>query len=153
MPALRDILDRFRPAPGPGRPGPVGVPQPATFTGADELEAVFAALDDVSARCEAIRKEGRRQAAQIRQAADLRLATLRSQATTIADHTRAAAAASVEAAGRTRHAAELIAAQDEAARIRAEGIERMPPYIAAAVSKVRNLPGSHSFTDRAGDVS
>ena len=150
---LRDILDRFRPAPGPGRPGPVGVPSSATLTCADELEAVFAALDDVVARCDAIREEGRRQAAEIRRAADIRLASLGSQAATSAAQTRAAAVASVKAAGRARQAVELAAAQGEAARISADGVERMTPYIAAAVSKVRNLPGSHTPTARVGDGS
>ncbi len=153
MPALRDILDRFRPAPGPGRPGPVGVPSATTLTGADELRPVFAALDDVVARCEAIREDGRRQAAEIRQAADLRLANVRSQAATSADQTRAASAASVKAAGMARHAAELAAARSEAARIRADGIEQITPYIAAAVSRVRSLPGSHIVPTRLGDVS
>lgn len=153
MPALRDILDRFRPAPGPGRPGPVGVPSAATSTSADELRPVFAALDDVIARCEAIGGEGRRQAAEIRQAADLRLANVRSRAATTADETRAASAASVKAAGQARHAAELAAARSEAARIHADGIEKMIPCIAAAVSRVRSLPGSHTVPPRMGDVS
>jgi hypothetical protein len=142
MPALRDILDRFRPAPGPGRAGPVGVPSATTFTGADELRPVFAALDDVVARCEAIREEGRRQAAEIRQAADLRLASLRSQAATTADQVEAASMAAVKAAGQARQVAELAAARREAAHVRADGVEKMTPYIAAAVLRVRSLPGS-----------
>src|SRR5664279_2532640 len=142
MPALRDILDRFRPAPGPGRPGPVGVPSATSFTGADELRPIFAALDDVVARCEAIREDGRRQAAEIRQAADQQLASLTSQAATTADQVQAASIAAVRTAGQARQAAELAAARSEAAHIRADGIEKMTPYIAAAVSRVRSLPGS-----------
>jgi hypothetical protein len=153
MPTLRDILDRFRPAPGPGRPGPVGVPSAETRTGADELEAVFAALGDVVAHCDAIRSAALSQAAEIRRTADVQLANLRSHAATTAAQTRAAAAAAVKAAGQARQAAELGAAQAEAARVRADGVERMTPYVAAAVSKVRNLPGSHSFTPGAGDPS
>jgi hypothetical protein len=153
MPALRDILDRFRPAPGPGRAGPVGVPTAAIFTGADELEPVFAALDDVLARCETIREDARRQVAEIQETADLRLASLRAEAATTADQARAASDASVKAVGQARQAAELVAAEDEAARIRADGIERMTPYVAAAVSRVRNLPGSHTLTARPGDGS
>ena len=151
MPALRDILDRFRPAPGPGRAGPVGVPSAAILTGADELERVFADLDDVIARCETIRTQGRRQAAEIREAAAAQLGSLRAQATTEIDQALAASAASVKAAGEARQAAELVAAQHEADRIRADGIERTTPYIAAAVSRVRNLPGSRTLTGRAGD--
>ena len=151
MPALRDILDRFRPAPGPGRAGPVGVPSAAVLTGADELEPVFASLDDVIARCETIRTQGQRQAAEIREAAAARLGNVRAQAANDIDQARAASAASVKASGEARQAAEMVAAQHEADRIRADGIERMSPYIAAAVSRVRNLPGSPTLTARAGD--
>src|SRR5450432_3155560 len=119
MPALRDILDRFRPAPGPGRPGPVGVPSEATRMAADELRPVFAALDDVAAQCELIHDDGHRRADQIRQAADADIATTRSQAVSTADTVRAASAASVRATGETRHAAELTVARHEAAQIRA----------------------------------
>jgi len=129
------------------------VPSPATLTGADELEVVFAAMDDVVARCEAIRQEGRRQAAEMRRTADARLASLRSQAAVTATQTSAAAVASVKAAGRARQAAELAAAEDEAARIRADGVERMTPYIVAAVSRVRNLPGSATLPPYAGGAS
>lgn len=153
MPALRDILDRFRPAPGPGRPSPVGVPSPSRSTAAEELQAVFAALDDVLMRCDAMREEARRQAAGIREATDLQLASVKSQAVTTADQTRAAARASVQSAGRARHAAELASAQEEAMRIRADGIARMSPYIAAAVSRVRGLPSSHLPPANAGDAS
>jgi len=145
MPALRDILDRFRPAPGPGRAGPVGVPSTAVLTGADELGPVFAFLDDVIARCEAVRVDGQRQVAEIREASTVQLARLRAQAATAADEARAASAAAVQAAGRARQTAELVAAQRDADRIRADGVQRMPPYIAAAVSRVRNLPGSHTL--------
>ena len=150
MPALRDILDRFRPAPSPGRPGPVGVPSSATLTGADELEVVFAFLGDVVARCEAIRDEGRRQAAEMRQTADVQLASLRSQAAAAAAQNRTAAVASVKAAGQARQAAELSAAENEAARIRAEGARRTTRCIATAVSRVRNLPGATTLTTHAG---
>jgi len=153
MPALRDILDRFRPAPGPGRAGPVGVPSPVALTGADELAEVFAALDDVIARCETIRADGRRQAAEIRQGAELRLESLRSQAAATADHARATSISSVKEAGRVRHTAELVTAADEAARIRADGIARLNPYIAAAVSKVRDLVSSRTHPAGAGDGS
>ena len=151
MPALRDILDRFRPAPGPGLAGPVGVPSTAVRTGADELAPVFASLDDVIARCEAIRMDGRRQVAAIREASAVRLASLNTQAATAADEARTASAAAVQAAGRARHTAELAAAQHDADRIRADGIQRMAPYIAAAVSRVRNVPGSRALTGGAGD--
>ena len=122
------------------------MPSSATLTGADELEVVFAALEDVAARCETIREEGRRQAAEIRQTADVQLASLRSRAATTSAQARAAAVNSVKAAGQARQAVELAAARDEAARIRADGVERMTPCIAAAVSRVRNLGGSATFT-------
>ena len=153
MATLRDILDRFRPAPGPGRAGPVGLPSTTSRTGADELATVFAALDDVAERCDAIRAEGQQQAAEIRRVAVTQLASMRSVAAMAAAEARAAAAAAVQAAGQARRAAELAAAEHEVARIRADGVERMPPYVAAAVSKVRNLPGSRTFTARAGDAS
>jgi hypothetical protein len=152
MPALRDILDRFRPAPGPGRPGPVGVPSATTLLGADELRPIFAALDDVVARCEAIREDGRRQAAEMRKAADRRLDSLRSQAATTADQVQAASMAAVRAAGQARQAAELAAARSEAAHIRADGIEKMTPCIAAAVLRVRRLPGPHPVAPDVTDV-
>ncbi|HWF40918.1 MAG TPA: hypothetical protein VN683_02430 [Acidothermaceae bacterium] len=129
------------------------MPSPATLTGADELEVVFAALHDVVTRCDAIRQEGRRQAAEMRRAADVQLASLRSQAAVTAVQTSTVAVASVKAAGRARQAAELAAAADQAARIRADGAERMTPYIAAAVSRVRNLPRSTTLTVHAGDLS
>jgi len=153
MPALRDILDRFRPAPGPGRPGPVGVPSTATFTGADELRPIFAALDHAVARCEAIRGEGRRQAAEMRQAADVQVTSVTSQAATTAEQVEAASMAAVRAAGQARQVAELAAARSEAAHIRADGRQQMTPYIAAAVSRVRSLPGSHRVATDTTDLS
>jgi hypothetical protein len=139
MPTLRDILDRFRPAPGPGHAGPVGVPSVTTSTAADELGPVFTAIDEVMSRCEAIRDEGRTEAAQIRRQATSQLASLQAQAAATSARTRAAAAAAVQTAGQARRAVELAAAQAEAARIGADGAERISPFIAAAVSRVRNL--------------
>ena len=129
------------------------MPSAETRTSADELEAVFAALDEVVVHCDAIRREARSQAAEIRRTAGVQLASLRSHAATTAAQARAAAVAAVKAAGAARQAAELGAAQDEASRVRADGVERMTPYVAAAVSKVRNLPGSHTLTAGAGDPS
>lgn len=129
------------------------MPSATTFTGADELRPIFAALDDVVARCEALREEGRRQAAEIRQATDLQLASLTSQAATTADQVHAASIAAVRAAGQARQAAELAAARSEAAHIRADGIEKMTPYIAAAVSMVRSLPASHPVATDVTDMS
>ena len=129
------------------------MPSSATLTGADELEVVFAFLSDVVARCEAIRQNGRQQAAEMRRTADAQLASIRSQAAMTAVQARATAAASAQAAGHARQAAELTAAENGAARIRADGLERMTPCIAAAVSRVRNLKGSATSAAHTGGES
>ena len=149
---LRDILDRFRPAPGPGRAGPLGVPSATVHTSADELQPVFAALDDVEACCAAIRENGERRTADIREAAEAALAAIWSRAAKESERIRAESAASVAASGRVRHAVELAAARQEAARIGTSGIEAMGPYVTAAVSRVRNIPSSLRTRDGGGDL-
>ncbi|HEX7745917.1 MAG TPA: hypothetical protein VF462_11720, partial [Micromonosporaceae bacterium] len=55
MPAVRELLDRFRPAGAPGAASAAGVPADRQTTASAELDPVFAALADVVAKCAGLR--------------------------------------------------------------------------------------------------
>lgn len=150
MTTLRAILDRFRPAAPPGRPGPVGVPSEAKFTPADELAPVFAILDSVETECSAIRTRAERDAAAIVGAAGEYAKAVEADAVGAADRQRAAVAAALRAAAQTQFAEQVNAAKQEADLIRAAGTAELDSVVAAVVDKVRAIArDTSSVTTRA----
>jgi hypothetical protein len=56
--AVRDLLERFRPAGAPGAATPAGVPSDRATALSDELGPVLALLADTEQECARIRREG-----------------------------------------------------------------------------------------------
>jgi hypothetical protein len=139
MPTLRSILDRFRPAPAPGRPGPLGVPSEKRLSAADELAPVFAVVDSIDAECTALRAEGMQRADQIWRAAEERAAQIAADAAVRAQEERAATTAARRAAAHQQYVDDVAAAQRQADEIYTKGLAGLPPKVAAAVERVRAL--------------
>lgn len=153
MTTLRAILDRFRPATPPGRPGPAGVPTEAKFTPVDELGPVFSLLGSVEEECSSIRAHADRAAAAIVHAAAERARAIEADAAGSADRERAAVAAAVRAATQTQFAEQLSAAGREADKLRADGMAGLDSRVAAVVSKVRSLADDSGPDSRAGGAA
>ena len=139
MPALATFLDRFRPAPAPGRAGPVGVPSGTRLNSADELAPVFASLAAVEAECAAIRADAVRRAEEVGRAASEQVATMDLQAAAAAETARVTAAATARAAAEADRADELSEAHARATETYASGLARISTLVAAAVDRVRAL--------------
>jgi flagellar biosynthesis/type III secretory pathway protein FliH len=137
VPGVRDLLDRFRPAGAPGPAGAAGVPADRQESAADELAPVFAALAEVEAECERIRREAA-------QAAAWRRAEAAEQARAVVAQARGRAA-SIRAAAATRiredTAAELaqLAARTtaEADELRRRSARQQPQLVSIVVDRVR----------------
>jgi hypothetical protein len=99
VPAIRNLLDRFRPAGTPGAPGLAGVPVDRRARAADELEPVFAGLADLTTACRAARTHAAQEAEHRRADARERARVLVARAHAEADAERAAARASAVAEG------------------------------------------------------
>lgn len=139
MTTLRAILDRFRPAAPPGRPGPAGIPTEARFTPADELAPVFALLDSVDLQCSSIRARATRDAGIVIRAAAERASVVEAEAIGAANRERATVAAKLRATAQTQLAEQISAAKQEADAIRAEGTRDVDSLVHAVVKKVRCL--------------
>ncbi|GLY85181.1 hypothetical protein [Actinoallomurus iriomotensis] len=133
MPTLRDFLRRWRPAVAPGAAARTGVPADRPAGPAEELMAVFRALEPVHAECRAIGDAARHDAS-------AETARARERAEAIVAEARAAAPArqrEAMAEARARSAAENAAVITEAERqaddIRRLAAERMPEMIDKAV--------------------
>ena len=138
MPALRDYLDRFRPAGAPGAAG-TGVPADRSRELEAELTAVLALLDGVHAECAGVVAQARRDAERI-------VAATRAEAAAVAnDADRRARAARDEAAGEVLTAARADAigtvaqADQQALRVRDRARQRIPALASRAVGLVRGL--------------
>lgn len=64
--AVRDLLERFRPAGAPGAATPAGVPSDRATALSDELGPVLALLADTEQECARIRREGEDLATRVR---------------------------------------------------------------------------------------
>ena len=138
MPALRDYLDRFRPAGAPGAGG-TGVPADRSRELEAELTAVLALLDSVHAECAGVVAQARRDAERI-------VAAACAEATAVAnDADRRARAALDHAAGEVLAAARADAvgtvahADQQALRVRDRARQRIPALASRAVGLVRGL--------------
>jgi hypothetical protein len=135
--AIRDLLDRFRPAGAPGAPGPAGVPADRRLTAALELEPVFAALADTVAECASVRAQAIAEAGRRQEAADERARALVSRAHTEAASERAATAAGLMADAAVETTRVLDRAAQEADQVRRRARDRRPDLIARAMSRLR----------------
>lgn len=148
MPGLRDYLDRFRPAGGPGA-GTAGVPADRSSELHAELTMVLALLDGVHAECASAVAQARRDAERI-------VAAARGEAAAVADvadrRARMAcdeAAREVLAAARAEAAATVARADHQASQVRAHAPQRIPALVGRAVGLVRGL-GMEPGTSVAG---
>ncbi len=155
MPRVRDWLDRFRPAGGPGALSGAGVPTDRRQAAATELEPVFAAMADVVRAADAERRRAAGEAQRVLAEAERRADSIRAEAAKRAEAVRAAEEVRIrdealaQAARVMRHAA----AEAQAARQQAAG--RRADLVAAVVSRLRaDLDGAVRTptvpTDRAG---
>jgi hypothetical protein len=80
VPRVRDWLDRFRPAGGPGAPSAAGVPTDRRAVAAAELAPVFAALVDAVHNADAGRHRAAEEARRLVSAAQVRASAIVEQA-------------------------------------------------------------------------
>jgi hypothetical protein len=143
VPALRDVINRFRVVGPPGPAAPAAVPADRRTELAEELAPVFAALTDTRARARDIVRAAELEAARIRTEGDRRAEELLSTAAADRDAVRAAAFAAAQQMT-TRQAARL----GEDGRLEAEIVERRaaehrPDLVARAMRKAHFLLAPH----------
>lgn len=134
MPAIHDVLQRFRPA---GAPGPAAaVPADRRAALEEELAPVFTGLEDAEADWRRIVSEARDRARVLEETARAEAAGLVEQARSAAAGERASAEAEVRHAAEGEDRALLSAADDEANRIRTVASSRLDGLVARAVGLV-----------------
>lgn len=137
MPAVRELLDRFRPAGAPGAASAAGVPADRQRTASAELDPVFAALADVVAKCAGLRATAVRDAARREAEAAEKARVLVARARADAPAQRAAAAARLREGGAAEATRILDRAAAEADAIRRRAQERRPDLVDRVVAQVR----------------
>lgn len=141
---LRSILDRFRPAPPPGQPGPLGVPGQSPRTTADELAPIFALIDEIEAEAAEINAAGLRRAKEITDDAAARALRIQADAERDARDARATAMSAVRLDARERIATILADAKREADAIRQRESEALGVRAQRVVDLVRAIGGEPS---------
>jgi len=139
MPALSDLLRRFRrlgTPPGPPAAG-LGVPARAGASLAAELLPVFAAIDLVEDEARAIRDTAGPEAEEAIAMARAQAAGLRADGARRAESERADVAAAQEDGSRAELARIAADAEAEAARIASAAAARRPDLVARIVDHVR----------------
>ena len=137
MPAVRDLLERFRPAGAPGAASAAGVPADRRATVAAELEPIFAALDEVTRKCEALRLTASRAADRQVAHAEQQASALVARAATEAEAERAAASAQLRSRA-VREVAEIAArAAVDADAVRRDGEQTRLQLLIRLVQRVR----------------
>ncbi|MBE1494023.1 vacuolar-type H+-ATPase subunit E/Vma4 [Amycolatopsis lexingtonensis] len=150
MPAIRDLLDRFRPAGTPGAAARPGVPADRRTEAAAELEPVLASLDDTQARVAEIRREAAKEASRRRREALARAEAIVAQARIDAASARADAALRVRREGTAEATALAETAAAEADRVRALIAERMPALVEHVLGEARSILDQLGHPDRTG---
>jgi len=138
VPALRDYLDRFRPAGAPGAGG-TGVPADHSRELEAELTTVLALLDGVHAECADIVAKARRDAERMVAAARGEAAAVADDADRRARAARERAAWEVVAAARAEAVGTVAHAEKQALRVRERARQRIPALASRAVGLVRGL--------------
>jgi hypothetical protein len=139
MVSLQSLLDRFRPAPPPGQPGPLGVPSERPRAVEAELAAVFLLIDAIEEECAAIKADGQRQAARLAQDAAVRASQIAETADRQAKDARALATRAVRSSAQERITATLDAARRDADEITRHGLAALPRRVERAVDRVRSI--------------
>ncbi|WP_067453172.1 hypothetical protein [Actinomadura macra] len=145
MPAVRDLLERFRPAGAPGAAA-VAVPADRRSVLAAELEPVFALLAGTEEERHRLADEAERDARAVRDAAREEAAALVRRAKADAAAERAEAAAAVRRGAVEAEQARVAAAREEAARIGAVAAARMPELVERAVRALGVLSADGTAT-------
>jgi hypothetical protein len=139
VPAVRDVLDRFRPVAAPGAAGRAALPADRALAVAAELEPVFAALTGPLEECARMRHDAALardgDLAEARAHAETLVATARRDAPGIRAET--AAARQAEALAEVRRAADEAAGEADA--IRARAARRTPEIVARVVARAAEL--------------
>ena len=138
MPALRDYLDRFRPAGAPGAGG-TGVPADRSRELEAELTTVLALLDGVHAECAGVVAQARRDAERIVEAARDEAAAVTDAADRRARAARDEAVREVLDAARAEAVGIVARADQQALRVRDRAWQRIPALASRAVGLVRSL--------------
>ena len=135
--AVRDLLERFRPAGAPGAAASAGIPGDRGRQLQDELDPVLALLADEEQECAVIRRSARDRADRIRTQSASRAAATTAAARQQADAARAEAAARQRRRTQERAAEELRDAQRRARSVDVHVAERGPAIVARAVDELR----------------
>lgn len=143
MPALNlhTLLDRFRPAPPPGQPGPVGIPTQTPRTAVDELAPLFLLVDAIDADCSRIRAGADLRARQIVDDATVRAARIAADTTARAKEARDVETRAVRGTAHEHVAALLAAAQRDADEIKRRESAALAQRVESAVNLVRAIGG------------
>lgn len=137
--SLHTLLDRFRPAPPPGQPGPVGVPSQAAHPAVDELAALFLLVDAIQADCAAITSDAQREARQIVADATARATRIEADAERRAKTARDAESRAVRGNAQERVAAVLAEAQRDADEVSRRESAALDRRVESAVNLVRAI--------------
>jgi hypothetical protein len=138
VPAVRDLLDRFRPGGTPGAAAGAAVPaEPGTRREA-ELGPVLGRLAATEARCHAILAEASARAADIRATARRQARDLDAETARRVVAARAEAAAQVQAEHDERAAADLAAARAAAEDVRRRSAAGMDRLLGRVVARARD---------------
>ncbi len=141
MPRVRDVLYRFRPSGSPGGASAAGVPVDRAATVAAELEPLFGQLAAVESACDGVRDQADRDVTAIKDAAAERARAIVAAATGRVGSERAAAVTRMREQAATDGAAELSAAQVEAAAVHDRAAQQMAGCLAQVLVAVRELIG------------
>ena len=137
--SLRVLLDRFRPAPPPGQPGPLGVPSQTPHTAVEELASLFLIVDEIEAECAAVKADGEERATRTLDDAAARAARIEADAERDAKEARDAASRVVRGRARERVAAMLSEADRDADDIRRRESAELADRVESAVGLVRAI--------------
>lgn len=138
---LHTLLDRFRPAPPPGQPGPVGIPSQTPRTAVDELAPLFLLVDAIDAECAGIKAAADLRAKKILDDAAARAARVTADADIQAKEAREAEVRAVRGDAHEQIAAVLSEAQRDAAKIRQRESAALAQRVESAVNLVRAIGG------------
>lgn len=150
MAGVVDLLGRYRPAGAPGPAGAAGVPADRRESVAAELAPVFAALAEVEAECDRLRRDAARAAAGREAAAAEQARMLVARARDEAAAERAAAAVRVREDTAAEVAQLQANAAAEAEEARRRSARQLPQLVSLVVERVRADLATLDGTDAGG---
>lgn len=138
---LHTLLDRFRPAPPPGQPGPVGIPPQTPHTALDELAASFLLVDAIEDECAGIKADAELRAKKTLDDAAAGAARIAAGAEMRAKESREAEARAVLGNAHKEITAVLSEAQLAAAELKHHESAGLAQKVNTAVDLVRAIGG------------